>query len=100
MFNYEILNYADSMYYALPLRALIILLLTAAGGSLGGVAYYYQARATSLNSQVSSLNNNAGSLNDQIVALKALIANLTNPDFTTSTDQLPSQSEFGSDSIP
>jgi branched-chain amino acid transport system substrate-binding protein len=77
MFNYEILSYADLMSYALPLRALIILLLAATGGSLGGVAYYYQARATSLNSQVSSLNNNAGSLNDQIVALKALIANLT-----------------------
>jgi branched-chain amino acid transport system substrate-binding protein len=77
MFNYEIPYSADLMSYLLPLRALIILLLATAGGSLGGVAYYYQARATSLNSQVSSLNNNAGSLNDQIIALKALIANLT-----------------------
>ena len=77
MFNYEIPYPADLMSYVLPLKALIILLLTAAGGSLGGVAYYYQARATSLNNQVSSLNNSAASLNEQIVTLKALIANLT-----------------------
>lgn len=65
------------MSYRLSLKVLTILLLTAAGGSLGGFAYYYQARAASLNSQVSNLNSNAGSLNDQIAALKAEIANLT-----------------------
>ena len=68
----------DVMSYIVPMKALIILLLTAAGGSLGGVAYYYQARATSLNNQVSNLNSNASSLSDQIAALKAEIANLTN----------------------
>jgi len=65
------------MSYIVPMKALIVLLLTATGGSLGGVAYYYQARATSLNNQVSNLNNNASSLSDQIAALKAEIANLT-----------------------
>ena len=65
------------MSYRLSLKVVTILILTAAGGSLGGFAYYYQARAASLNSQVSNLNNNASSLNDQIAALKAEIANLT-----------------------
>src|SRR6266705_2834114 len=72
------LHHGDVMSYIVPMKALIILLLTAAGGSLGGVAYYYQARATSLNNQVSNLNSNASSLSDQIAALKAEIANLTN----------------------
>src|SRR5213080_2603506 len=71
-------HHGDVMSYIVPMKALIILLLTAAGGSLGGVAYYYQARATSLNNQVSNLNSNASSLSDQIAALKAEIANLTN----------------------
>jgi branched-chain amino acid transport system substrate-binding protein len=65
------------MSYFLPLKVVIILVLAAAGGSLGGFAYYYQARAASLNSQVSNLNSNASSLNEQIAALKAEIANLT-----------------------
>ncbi|HVH16198.1 MAG TPA: ABC transporter substrate-binding protein [Candidatus Angelobacter sp.] len=65
------------MPYLLSLKIVTILVLTAAGGSLGGLAYYYQARAASLNSQVSNLNSNASSLNDQITALKAEIANLT-----------------------
>ena len=65
------------MSYLLSLKVVIILTLAAVGGSLGGVAYYYQARAASLNSQVSNLNSNASSLNDQIAALKAEIANLT-----------------------
>jgi branched-chain amino acid transport system substrate-binding protein len=65
------------MSYLLSLKVVTILLLAAAGGSLGGFAYYYQARAASLNSQVSNLNSNASSLNDQIAALKAEIANLT-----------------------
>src|SRR2546428_3605887 len=78
MFNYGIHGHGDLMSYIVPMKALIILLLTATGGSLGGVAYYYQARATSLNNQVSNLNNNASSLSDQIAALKAEIANLTN----------------------
>src|SRR6266699_3806603 len=71
-------HHGDVMSYIVPMKALIILLLTATGGSLVGVAYYYQARATSLNNQVSNLNNNASSLSDQIAALKAEIANLTN----------------------
>src|SRR5205807_763474 len=71
-------HHGDVMSYFVPMKALIILLLTSTGGSLGGVAYYYQARATSLNNQVSNLNNNASSLSDQIAALKAEIANLTN----------------------
>jgi len=61
----------------LSLKATLILLLTVAGGSLGGVGYYYQARAADLNSQVSNLNNNANSLSNQIAELKADIANLT-----------------------
>jgi len=65
------------MSYFLPLKVVIILVLAAAGGSLGGFAYYYQARAASLSSQVSNLNSNASSLNEQIAALKAEIANLT-----------------------
>jgi branched-chain amino acid transport system substrate-binding protein len=65
------------MSYSLSLKLVIILVLAAAGGSVGGVAYYYQARAASLNSQVSNLNSSASSLNDQIAALKAEIANLT-----------------------
>jgi branched-chain amino acid transport system substrate-binding protein len=77
MFNYENIDNARLMSHALPLKALIILLLAAAGGSLGGVGYYYQARATSLNNQVSSLNNNASSLNEQIATLKSEISNLT-----------------------
>src|SRR5437660_12809832 len=71
-------HHGDVMSYFVPMKALTILLLTSTGGSLGGVAYYYQARATSLNNQVSNLNNNASSLSDQIAALKAEIANLTN----------------------
>src|SRR5205809_1562659 len=71
-------HHGDVMSYIVPMKVLIILLLTATGGSLGGVAYYYQARSTSLNNQVSNLNNNASSLSDQIAALKAEIANLTN----------------------
>ena len=71
-------HHGDVMSYIVPMKALIILLLTATGASLGGVAYYYEARATSLNNQVSNLNNNASSLSDQIAALKAEIANLTN----------------------
>ena len=78
MFNYGITINFDLMHYALSLKALIVLLLAVAGGSLGGIAYYYQARATDLNGEVSNLNNNAGSLRDQIAALKAEIANLTN----------------------
>ena len=65
------------MSYRLSLKVVTILILTAAGGSLGGFAYYYQARAASLNSQVSNLNSNASSLSDQIAALKTEIANLT-----------------------
>jgi len=65
------------MSYFLPLKVIIILVLAAAGGSLGGFAYYYQARAASLSSQVSNLNSNASSLNEQITALRAEIANLT-----------------------
>ncbi len=65
------------MSYLLSLKVVTILILAAAGGSVGGYAYYYQARAASLNSQVSNLNSNAGALNDQIAALKAEIANLT-----------------------
>jgi len=65
------------MSYTLSLKVVTILVLAAAGGTLGGFAYYYQARAASLNSQVSSLNGNASSLNDQIATLKAEIANLT-----------------------
>src|SRR5207302_3636534 len=71
-------HHGDVMSYIVPMKALIILLLTATGASLGGVAYYYEARATSLNNQVSNLNNNASSLSDQIAALKAEIANHTN----------------------
>src|SRR5438552_14753671 len=71
-------HHGDVMSYIVSMKALIVLLLTATGGSLGGVAYYYQARATSLNNQVSNLNSNASSLSDQIAALKAEIANLTN----------------------
>ena len=66
------------MSFVLSLKATLILLLTVAGGSLGGVGYYYQARAADLNSQVSNLNNNANSLSNQIAELKADIANLTN----------------------
>src|SRR5437660_11276471 len=66
------------MSYIVPMKALIILLLTATGGSLGGVAYYYQARATSLKNQNPNINNNATSLNDQIAPLKTDIENLTN----------------------
>jgi hypothetical protein len=40
------------MSYLLSLKVVTILILAAAGGSVGGVAYYYQARASSLNSQV------------------------------------------------
>jgi branched-chain amino acid transport system substrate-binding protein len=65
------------MTHFLPLKVVIILVLAAAGGSLGGLAYYYQARAASLDSQVSNLNSNASSLNGQIESLKAEIANLT-----------------------
>jgi len=78
MFNFGFRGHGDVMSYIVPMKALIILLLTATGGSLGGVAYYYQSRATSLNNQVSNLSNNASSLSDQIAALKAEIANLTN----------------------
>lgn len=67
----------EAMSYLLSLKVVTILILAAAGGSLGGFAYYYQARAASLNSQVSNLNSNASSLNDQISVLKAEIANLT-----------------------
>src|SRR5881628_1253512 len=45
------------MSFVFSLKATLILLLTVAGGSLGGVGYYYQARAADLNSQVSNLNN-------------------------------------------
>lgn len=65
------------MAYAVSLKVIIILVLTVASGSLGGVAYYYQVRTTSLNGQVAQLSSNANSLNDQIIALKAQIANLT-----------------------
>jgi branched-chain amino acid transport system substrate-binding protein len=65
------------MPYSLSLKVVLVLILAAASGSLGGVAYYYQARAANLNTQVSNLNSNASSLNDQIVALRAQIANLT-----------------------
>jgi branched-chain amino acid transport system substrate-binding protein len=65
------------MPYSLSLKVVLVLILAAASGSLGGVAYYYQARAANLNTQVSNLNSNASSLNDQIAALKAQIANLT-----------------------
>ncbi|HZF21673.1 MAG TPA: ABC transporter substrate-binding protein, partial [Dongiaceae bacterium] len=65
------------MSYFLSLKVVIILILAAASGSLGGVAYYYQTRTANLDSQVSTLSNNASSLNDQIAALKADIANLT-----------------------
>ena len=65
------------MPYSLSLKVVLVLILAAASGSLGGVAYYYQARAANLNTQVSNLNTNASSLNDQIAALKAQIANLT-----------------------
>ena len=65
------------MSFVFSLKATLILLLTVAGGSLGGVGYYYQARAADLNSQVSNLNNNANSLSNQIAELKADIANLT-----------------------
>ncbi len=65
------------MSYFLSLKVVIILILAAASGSIGGVAYYYQTRTANLDSQVSTLSNNAGSLNDQIAALKADIANLT-----------------------
>jgi len=64
------------MPYSLSLKVVLVLILAAASGSLGGVAYYYQARAANLNTQVSNLNSNASSLNDQIAALKAQIANL------------------------
>jgi len=77
MFNYEIPNHGKVMSYVLSMKAIIVLLLTTAGGSLGGVTYYYQARASDLKSQVSNLNNNANSLSDQIAALKAQIENLT-----------------------
>jgi branched-chain amino acid transport system substrate-binding protein len=65
------------MSYSLSLKVVIVLVLAAASGSLGGVAYYYQIRAASLDSQVSTLNSNASSLNDQIATLKTEIANLT-----------------------
>src|SRR5437867_7580921 len=65
------------MSFAFSLKATLILLLTVAGGSLGGVGYYYTARAADLNSQVSTLNNNSNSLSNQIAELKADIANLT-----------------------
>lgn len=65
------------MSYFLSLKVVTILVLASAGGSLGGLAYYYQARAALLSSQVSSLNSNASSLTEQIAALKAEIANLT-----------------------
>jgi branched-chain amino acid transport system substrate-binding protein len=65
------------MSYLLSLKVVTILILAAAGGSVGGYAYYYQARAASLNNQVSNLNSNASALTDQIAALKAEIANLT-----------------------
>src|SRR2546422_8683183 len=42
MFNYGFRGDGDVMSYVVPMKALIILLLTATGGSLGGVAYYYQ----------------------------------------------------------
>jgi branched-chain amino acid transport system substrate-binding protein len=65
------------MSYVLSLKVVIVLILAVASGSLGGLAYYYQTRTASLNTQVSTLNSNANSLNDQITALKAEIANLT-----------------------
>jgi len=64
----------EVMSYFLRLKVVIILVLAAAGGSLGGFAYYYQARAASLSSQVSNLNSNASSLNEQIAALKTAYA--------------------------
>jgi len=65
------------MSWVLSLKAALIVLLTAASGSLVGIAYYYQVRASDLNIQVSNLNNNTSSLGVQIAALKAQIANLT-----------------------
>jgi len=62
---------------ALSYKAILILILAVASGSIGGAAYYYQQRTVALNDQVSSLNSNANALNDQITALKAEISNLT-----------------------
>jgi len=59
------------------MKVALVIILTGAGGSLGGISYYYQARASDLNSQVSNLSNNANSLSEQIALLKAEIANLT-----------------------
>src|SRR5438876_10811872 len=55
-------HHEDVMSYIVPMKALIILLLTATGGSPRGVALYYQARAASLNNLRSNLHNNANSL--------------------------------------
>lgn len=65
------------MSYFLSLKIVLILVLTAASGSLGGAAYYYQTRTADLNRQVSTLNNNTSSLNSQIATLKDVIANLS-----------------------
>lgn len=65
------------MSYELSLKVILVIVISATGGIVGGLAYYYQARTATLNRQVSDLNNNANSLNEQILALKTQIANLT-----------------------
>src|SRR5207249_939825 len=68
------------MSFAFSLKATLILLLTVAGGSLGGVGYYYTARAADLISQVQSLESSfqtqLDSLNAQLAADQAEIIQL------------------------
>ncbi len=64
------------MSSVLSFKVALVVLLAAASGSSGGLVYYYQARAASLNSQVSTLSNTANSLSDQISALSIQVENL------------------------
>ncbi len=65
------------MSLVLPVKVVLFIVLAAAGGSVGGISYYYQARALDLNNQVSNLSNNDNALSNQIALLKIEIENLT-----------------------